>query len=283
LAEAVPDRELAESVTLLANLVNRDEQWKPLETWLKKRLSASGPDGPLFVVLPGQANDLHRTFIYRCAKYEIPRLMKSRSWLIPGTQLAWPHGATTTGDLFAALANALSLSDDTAPVEIASNLKKRGCSVCVGFAVERSVWKVVARELLASWIMEMDSHLRPLPDGQCIIIFVSMVLTGKDPDPQRADILKICASMNSTASGSLNLLVLPRMSQVQWLHVDDWISRCEEAGRWMLKGMLDENILVAAPYDIFGEDDALALPMAQIHKSLIEVLKRAYTPTQFAR
>lgn len=222
----MPSEEQWDLVSELANLVDRDNEWRKLKKHLTTRTT-----GPLIVVLPGEENDLHRAFVRRCARYEIPRLLRVQSFLAPGTQLPWPSICEDLDQIYESIAQSLGIDPYNNPDEVWQHVKNSKIQMCFGISINHKLWNGGNNKHVGAFMRSISEYSRKVVPDSLVVVFLSIKLDGASSTPNMEEIQNCWASCGAghQAFPQLDIISLDRMPQIEQSDIDNWVFACEIA------------------------------------------------------
>jgi hypothetical protein len=108
---------------------------------------------------------------------------------------------------------------------------------------------------------------------------LSLVLAAGEPDPDPAAIGATLTARAPAGAPSVDLLVLPRLPQVEFMDIDDWVGECRGAPPERF-GELDIPMLRSSALRLFGATEE-PQPMRTVYAGLVDALREAYRGPKF--
>lgn len=268
---------LPESITILADLVDRGPQWDRLSQVLRQRQKENRLAQPLFVVLEGVHQDLPRCFVKRCAREAIPQLLKLGSALTPGSLDTWPRDAADLDDLIGRVAGQLGLASELSREEIAASIAARSQSTAFGLLMKRQDWAMPRRDRIAGFVQEVHRSWRPQHPSALLVVFCCVIV---DPSEGQLDpevsALKELLVKDAGQEGVPEIIKLDRLKPVECEDLVVWLTLCETIRS-------QRNLPLATDYletiiEIYEGVAQGVLPMLKVHGSVLRYLEQAYRP-----
>ena len=268
---------LPPKVTIVATLIDRDPQYEALITFLQDRLVATECRRPVLIVMHGCDAELHRAFVLRCERLDLPELLGAGETCDPIGRVRWPESAPHLDSILRSLNEPFRLRRLAPRFELEVWLRELPQSICFSHHIDAARWDDATAHLVDQWIDFVRNDWPPLPPGRLAVAFLCIELPPAASFPSDKARAYVAALAQRLAADRC-VLVTSELKPIRPKHVGDWIADA----RRHLGDELDDTVILDAQRRLFapGQQER---PLAELFHDLLELLREAYRPIRGMR
>lgn len=270
---------LPQTVTILATCINRDAQREAVVDFLEDRLATCDCRRPALIVMHGCDAELHRAFVLRWERLDLPDLLPPGETCDPIGRVRWPESSSRLDSILRSLNEPFRLRRLAPRAELEAKLRELPHSICFSHHVDAARWDDGTAQLIELWIDFVRNDWPELPPGRLAVAFLCIELSAEASAASASAAARDYVQMLGRRFVSDPcLLITSELQPIRPTHVGDWVA---EARRY-LRDEWDETVIVDAPRRLFATGQQ-ARPLAELFHDLLDLLREAYRPVRGAR
>lgn len=263
---------LPPKVTIVATLINRDPQYEALIEFLVHRLSNPTCRHPALIVMHGCDAELHRAFVLRCERLDLPELLGPGEMCEPIGRVRWPECAQRLESILRSLNEPFRLRRLAPRAELEAKLRELPHSVCFSHHVDAARWDDGTAQLIDQWIAFVRNEWPELTPGRLAVAFLCIELPAQSSLPSDSARAYVAALAQRFRADPC-VLITSELRPIRPKHVGDWVAEA----RRHLGDEWDETVIINAPHRLFPQGQP-ERPLAELFHDLLELLREAYRP-----